>query len=237
MKFRLLAASMTAALAGSAVAQNFEVAMVSDYFSNGIVIPMGSSIPVNTSETYTYTHPFNTPSHFLTFDVIATNTGGTDFDLALTNLEFRTPVPTPGSGQLPNGEIVRLYLTADFDSVSGSYNAESKVDGTMTFTGGQSAFVEKASIHQTTPLWAIGANRTTTGTFSAGPVNALSIPATTTYTIWTEYVFGIIDGTSGGYGSIELPSSGHDRGSLVPAPATLALLAAAGTLAARRRRV
>ena len=203
--------ALSTALTTQVAAQGFSVMVSSDQFGTGFVLNPGPAVtPLapNTTETFNYLVTV-APDHFLAFDIDATNTNGTAFDLTLTNFEFRTPVPCPGCGPFPNGEFLRVMIWADFTATAGSYTATHDVSGDLTFQGGQTGFVEKCGQHAGTYLTCIGTMITpTSGPFTLGPASAL-VSTTGVYSVWSEYTFGITVGTSG-YGSIVLPNSGHD---------------------------
>jgi hypothetical protein len=236
-----------AALAPAAAAQSFSVSIISDHLPGPPGVPFDvlnpggpTPIPINSTETFSFGPIFGIggADHFLTFDVVATNTGGSAFDLALTNLEYRTPVPTPGFGQLPDGEFLRINIWADFVASNGTYAASHDIAGDFLFQSGQEAFVEKCGLHQATPLFCIGTGRVNaSGPFTVAPATGSPVVGGGVYSMFSESSFGIYAGTSG-YGSIVLPSSAHDSAVLIPAPlsvSTFALAALASVFGARRR--
>lgn len=228
---RGLAASLVATTAillpcQSAPAQSFAVEVTGDIINPGWLPPNGAvpsgNIPAGESETYHYAFPVNS-NHFVEFDIVATNTGGTIFDLTLTNLTYQTNVPTPGSGSLPNGEQVHIRIVADFDSIPGSYTPSHDVTGIMSLPGAfgpptYNGSIEKCSSHGdpsglvTVPCIGTGAVPPPGGPFlGLAATAAQQANVTTTYRIDTEYFLAITDVNNGSaYAYISLPGSGHD---------------------------
>lgn len=136
--------------------------------------------------------------------------------------------------------IVQDYLLHG-DMVSGT--ASHQVNGNATFSAaGQILTGSIASQHESTALPTLLVNPNGAGAGSAGqsniarsqgPATPLSVSGPL-YTIDTTYTFVI--NAFGGQTSINLPDSGVDNATLIPTPASAALLGMAGLLAARRRR-
>ena len=162
-------------------------------------------------------------------DAIATNTGGTSFDLVVTNLSFIAENSPTGS------TYIKLEILQNFAifSPGGTYTGTHGVDG--SWSTGASNFIQGDAIHDfggsnvllPTLLYY---NTFMIPTFAVSPTSASVTNTIGVYSIKAELQMNIE-----GDGFISLPNSYDGSATLVPEPAVSSLLCLAGLVALRRR--
>ncbi|TVQ81463.1 MAG: hypothetical protein EA380_01725 [Phycisphaeraceae bacterium] len=193
-------------------------------WNGGVVVS-----PINTATTTPFTHV--SANGDITGDVIATNTGGANFELTITNVVFNA-LNTAGVTII--NLLVRHSYEIDPTTFPGPYLAEHMIDGTWSTAPSNSVDLE--SFHGTgvltiSPPPLSLTNSLMTTSFNLGPTSA-SVPLTTNiYTIQMNLRLAI-----DGAGTITLPNSADSFATYIPTPATAALLALGGLASTRRRR-
>lgn len=158
-------------------------------------------------------------------------------ELTLTNFTYSS---TSNSPRTLSVRIVQDYLLHG-NMVSGT--ASHQANGNINYSAvGQVVTASIASQHESTALPTLFVNPNGAGAGFAGvvaiargqgPVTPLSVSGPL-YTIDTTYTFVL--SPFGSSVSVVLPDSGVDTATLVPTPASAALLVVGGLFAARRRR-
>jgi LPXTG-motif cell wall-anchored protein len=159
-------------------------------------------------------------------------------ELTLTNFTYSSTSTQPRTLSV---RIVQDYLLHG-DMVSGT--ASHQANGNINYSAvGQVVTASITSQHESTALPTLFVNPNGVGIGSApiavpiargqGPVTSLSVSGPL-YTIDTTYTFVI--SAFGSSLSVVLPDSGVDTATLIPTPASAALLGLGGLLATRRRR-
>lgn len=158
-------------------------------------------------------------------------------ELTLTNFTYSSTATSPRTLSV---RIVQNYLLQG-DMVSGT--GSHQVNGNINYSAvGQVVTASIASQHESTALPTLFVNPNGVGAGFAGgvpiargqgPVTPLSVSGPL-YTIDTTYTFVL--SAFGSSLSVVLPDSGVDTATLVPTPASAALLVMGGLFAARRRR-
>ncbi|HVZ93286.1 MAG TPA: hypothetical protein VG797_02135, partial [Phycisphaerales bacterium] len=163
-------------------------------------------------------------------DAITTNTGGTQFDMVMTNFNFTSSSPT-------GGLFIRISLFNYFTLAQSplTFNATHSANGTWTGGPGTAVVFDSrqdfggSDVHLPTLV------ETNALQFSGFATGAAGATVTTTMPNVVAMIADIqmfIDGN----GSIILPNSYDINAIATPAPGSLALTGFAGACAARRRR-
>lgn len=199
---------------------------------NLITVGVSTPIPVNVSVTRSFSRIV--PSRgLLTGDIIVSNTAGTRFDLIITNLVFQaTNSPTGGTHiQLAASQIY------DVLAPNQTYTAGHFVGGTWSTALGNAVFCDsRQGILGPNPVQL--PSLAVANTFGASGFGVPLATATVSNSSPNFYgIFSTMDLFIDGDGFINMPNSYEAGATLVPAPASAAMLGAIGLFASRRRRV
>lgn len=183
--------------------------------------------PINSTQTVPFSRTIPGVGS-VSGDVITTNTGGTSFDMVLTNFTFTATNPVAGTN-------IQIQLFSYFTTAAQpvTYTGSHSASGNWSTALGN--FVGFTSRHDLTgsdvslPALAASNNFGSTG-FFLGPATASVTSNLQVFAIVSEITLAIQ-----GAGSITLPNSYDVNATAVPAP-TAGLALAAGAFAARRRR-